>query len=111
MRIVLEDVELQTTEYAEGTDISFTCFTRGGAGFEELSETLAAEDRVLLLRRGEDDISVRVLEHEVWPPYSRRLGDGLHRHEVQLQIVGAAALTPIIAPRQAAANADLLAAR
>ena len=96
MRMMLDGLPLDTTEYTEGDEIHLTLYTYDDGLCLGLSETLDAEDRVLQLWRGEGQLSVRVLEHEVTPPYSRRFGDAIHRHEVRLAPVQSATLPPSI---------------
>jgi hypothetical protein len=84
MRVMLDDVALETTAYAENGDIHFTTFTDGDEHFTALSTMLDSPDTILALRRGGEQIPVRVLEHAVWPPFSHRSDGIVHRHEVHL---------------------------
>ncbi|HWE60466.1 MAG TPA: hypothetical protein VHB98_02025 [Chloroflexota bacterium] len=84
MRVTLDGVPLETAQYAENGDIHFTCFTDGVAYFAALSRLLEAPGRVLALRRGDEQIPVRVLEHAIWPPFAHGSEDIVHRHEVRL---------------------------
>lgn len=107
MRMVLEGVPLETTEYAEGAEIRFTLFTYDDGLGLGLREALASEDRVLRLRRGDEQIAVRVLEHEITPPYSRRFSGAIHRHSVRLAPLSAA--TPASLPYRRGAPGTLAA--
>jgi len=92
MRVVLDGLRLETAAYSEGEDISFTFFTADDDLGLSLSESLAVEDRVLELRRGDEEVSVRVREHEVSPPYARRYCGAIHRHSVRLEQVASSVL-------------------
>jgi hypothetical protein len=85
MRLTLEGLTLETTEYAENGAIRFTVFTYGEAGCAALSDLLDSPERILTLRRGEERIPVRVSEHEIWPRCARRYGDAMQQHHVQLE--------------------------
>jgi hypothetical protein len=87
MRLMLEGLALETTEYSENGTIHFTVFTYGEQSCTALSDTLASPERVLDLRRGDEHLAVRVCEHEIWPPYARRYGATMQRHNVQLEAV------------------------
>lgn len=92
MRVVLDGLRLETAAYAEGDEISFTFFTDDDDLGLAVSEALASENRVLEMRRGDEEVAVRVREHEVTPPYARRFSGAIHRHSVRLEQVGAAVL-------------------
>ena len=84
MHVMLDDVALETTAYAENGDIHFITFTDGDEHCIALSKLLECPDTVLALHRGGEQISVRVLEHAVGPPFSHRSDGIVHRHEVHL---------------------------
>jgi hypothetical protein len=84
MRVLLDGVVLETARYAENGDIHFTTFTDGDEFFVALSTLLDSSDKVLALQRGGESLSVRVLEHQVWPPFSHRCDGIVHRHDVHL---------------------------
>jgi hypothetical protein len=89
MRITIDGMNLETAAYAEGEGISFTFFSDDDDWGLALSEALADQTRVHELLRGGEELSVRVRQHEVSPPYSRRFGGAIHRHSVELEQVGA----------------------
>ncbi|SRR5579875_1793284 len=109
MQVVLEGLPLEASEYVEGDDISFTCFTVDEARCIALSEALASERRVLALQRDGAQLAVRVCEHEVTPPCSRRMDGPLHRHEVRLQV--ASPVVVVMAPLRSRAATAGVAAR
>lgn len=110
MRVELDGLRLETVAYAEGDEISFTFFTVDDDLGQALNETLCSEERVLELRRGGEEVPVRVREHEVTPPYSRRFSGAIHRHSVRLEQIGAAVVPfPVAASR--AYHAAMVAAR
>ena len=85
MRVTLGGVALETSEYAENGEIHFTCFTDGREFFAALNQMLETPGRVLALRRGGEQIAVRVLEHEIWPAFSHNIDGIVHRHAVHLK--------------------------
>lgn len=101
MQVVLEGLPLEAWEYVEGDGISFTCFTVDEARCIALSEALASEQRVLALQRDGEQLAVRVSEHEVTPPCSRRMGGSLQRHELRFQV--ASPVVVMMAPLRSAA--------
>lgn len=90
MRVILDGLHLETATYAEGNGITFTFFTDDEDLGLALNEALDSEARVLELRRGDEEVPVRVREHDVTPPYSRRYSGAIHRHSVSLEQAGAA---------------------
>lgn len=94
MRLLVAGVEVDTTEYLENGSIHFTVFTHGGHGEWALGAVLDTPNAVIPLERGGEMLTVRVLDHWVWPPASRRFGDMVRRHEVSLESVHPSALGP-----------------
>ena len=92
MRVVIDGLYLNTATYAEDDEIAFTFYTADDGDRLALTEALADDGQVLELRRGDEQIPVRVREHEVTPPYSGRYDGAIHRHSVRLARAGAAVL-------------------
>lgn len=92
MRVVIDGLYLTTATYTEDDEIAFTFYTADDDDRLALTEALAADGQVLELRRGDEQIPVRVREHEVTPPYSGRYDGAVHRHSVRLTRAGAGVL-------------------
>jgi len=87
VRVLLNGLALETQDYVEDTGIRFTIFTYGDSCRTELDDVLASAGPEIDLRRGGERLTVRVCDHVITPPYSRRLGDSMHRHDVRLEAV------------------------
>ncbi len=85
MHVTLEGLALDTAEYTEGSNIQFTVFTYGEDSCAALSSILDCPERVLDLRCGDEHRAVRVREHAIWPPCTRRFGDMMQQHAVRLE--------------------------
>lgn len=84
MRLLLAGVTVETAEYVENGSIHVTVYAHGGRAERVLDEALDAPDAVVPLVRGGESLAVRVLEHRIWPPASRRYGDMVRRHDISL---------------------------
>jgi hypothetical protein len=87
MHVTLDGLALDTAEYTEGSNIHFTVFTYGEDSCAALTSILERSDRVLDLRCGDEHRAVRVCEHAIWPPCTRRYGDMMQQHNVQLEAI------------------------